>query len=40
MPMGGWYYWQGQLSYQWTVQALDSGGKVLGTAQAVAKFPP
>jgi hypothetical protein len=27
-------------NYQWTVQALDSGGKVLGTAQPVAKFPP
>jgi hypothetical protein len=27
-------------NYQCTVQALDSGGKVLGTAQAVTKFPP
>jgi phosphatidylethanolamine-binding protein (PEBP) family uncharacterized protein len=29
-----------QHNYQWTVQALDGSGKVLGTAQAVAKFPP
>ncbi len=29
-----------QHDYQWTVQALDAGGKVLGTAQAAAKFPP
>jgi phosphatidylethanolamine-binding protein (PEBP) family uncharacterized protein len=29
-----------QHNYQWTVQALDSSGKVLGSAQAAAKFPP
>lgn len=29
-----------QHNYQWTVQALDGSSKVLGTAQAAAKFPP
>ncbi len=29
-----------QHNYQWTVQALDSSGKVQGSAQAAAKFPP
>lgn len=26
--------------YRWTVQALDAGGKVLGSGTAEAKFPP
>jgi phosphatidylethanolamine-binding protein (PEBP) family uncharacterized protein len=26
--------------YRWTIEALDAGGKVLGTATATAPFPP
>jgi phosphatidylethanolamine-binding protein (PEBP) family uncharacterized protein len=26
--------------YQWTVEALDAGDKVLGSASAMAVFPP
>jgi len=26
--------------YRWTIQALDAGGKVIGTAMATEAFPP
>ena len=30
----------GQHHYEWTVEALDSGGKVLATAKVMKEFPP
>jgi phosphatidylethanolamine-binding protein (PEBP) family uncharacterized protein len=29
-----------QHTYEWTVQALDRGGKAIGSAKAAEKFPP
>jgi len=29
-----------QHTYEWTIRALDRGGKILGSASATAKFPP
>ena len=30
----------GQHSYQWTVKAVDGGGKTLAVAQTMRRFPP
>jgi len=30
----------GQHHYEWTVEALDDGGKVLGTTKIMKEFPP
>jgi len=30
----------GQHHYEWTIEALDSGGKVLGAAKTMKPFPP
>ena len=30
----------GQHHYEWTVEALDDGGKVLGTTKVMKEFPP
>jgi hypothetical protein len=34
-PPGGQHH-----RYRWTIEALDAGGKVLGTARATQTFPP